>query len=82
VSTTDEIQLVSSSLASKVICYLTGVGGNWGFTLPDPANPGGSVQASAQIFVGPSQDIRLRVFSPDRINVPVSASASCLRVEP
>lgn len=82
VSTSSDTQLAPPSLASKVICYLTGVAGNWGYTVPDPSNPGGSIQTSAEIYVGPSNDIRLRVFSPDRVRVPVSASASCLRVDP
>ncbi|MCU0658501.1 MAG: hypothetical protein MUF64_25555 [Polyangiaceae bacterium] len=82
ISTSTDVQLVPSSMANKVICYLTGISGNWGYTVPDPANPGGSIQAYAEIYVGPSNDIRLKTFSPGVTATPISASASCLKVDP
>lgn len=77
---TTDIQLVSSLQASEVVCYISGLSGEWARTTADGTHPGASLQPYAQVYAGLGNDIRLKVFSPT--GAEVGAYASCLNVDP
>ena len=76
----NDVQLVTSSVAPHVICYLTSIGGDWANSRPD--GMGGTNQPYAKIYQGAGGDLRLQVWPPsasDRNGV--FASASCLNID-
>jgi hypothetical protein len=75
VLSTSDVELVSSTQANNVRCYITGVTGAWSST-----RNSGAVQPFAEIYKGQTNDIRLRVFPPEE-NDRVGAYASCIRIK-
>jgi len=75
VLSTSDVQLVSPAQANNVRCYITGINGAWSSTRNN-----GAVQPFAEIYKGPTNDIRLRIFPPGE-NDRVGAYASCIRLK-
>lgn len=75
VLSTSDVQLVPAAQAKNVRCYLTGIAGAWSSTRKDATE-----QPFAEIYTGPSNDIRLRV-SPSSGEDRVGAYASCIRIK-
>ena len=73
VFTNSDVQLVPPADAPGVFCYITGITGAWSST-----RAGGTQQPFAEIYNGPTGDIRLRV-SPTSGEDRVGARASCIR---
>lgn len=69
-----DVQLVPPAQADKVRCYINGITGAWSTT-----HNNGTVQPFAEIYKGPSGDIRLRI-APTEGKDRVGAIASCLRL--
>lgn len=77
----DDVILVPNPAdAKKVICYITGLEGDWSKTRPD--GQGGTDQPYAQIYKGPVGEIHLKAWPPHGDPDGVSAYASCLRIRP
>jgi hypothetical protein len=72
---TSDVQLVSPAQSEHARCFITGIAGAWSSTRND-----GTKQPLAEIFKGPTNDIRLRVFPADQADR-VGAFASCIRVK-
>jgi hypothetical protein len=72
---TSDVQLVSPALSENVRCFITGITGAWSSTRNN-----GAKQPFAEIFKGPTNDIRLRVFPADQTDR-IGAFASCIRVK-
>lgn len=75
VLSTSDVQLVPPAQANNVRCYVTGITGAWSST-----RNSGKVQPFAEIYKGPTGDVRLRV-SPTDENDRVGAYASCIRIK-
>jgi hypothetical protein len=77
VSTFGDVLLVPIADVAHTICYIDGIGGDWGKWQSD--GHGGSVQPYAQIYIDPQSGYHLKV-SPSASTDParVSASATCL----
>jgi hypothetical protein len=76
----NDAQLVTSSVAPHVICYITGIGGDWANSRPD--GMGGTNQPYAKIYQGSNGDLRLQVWPPSLTdNDGVYAYASCLNID-
>jgi hypothetical protein len=75
VLSTSDVQLVPPAQANNVRCYITGITGAWSSTRNN-----GTVQPFAEIYKGPTGDVRLRV-SPIGENDRVGAFASCIRIK-
>ncbi|AKU96235.1 hypothetical protein AKJ09_02899 [Labilithrix luteola] len=75
-STSGDVVLLPAARAAKTRCFISGIRGDWSVT-----NSNGTVQSFAEIYYGSSGDVRLRVVAADP-QVPVSASASCIRLRP
>jgi hypothetical protein len=82
-----DVQLAPESNANKEICFISGIKGDWSQTWPDPGVPGGSIQTYAQIYRKVGAGWWLKVY-PNNSEAtalgatPVSASASCLSIDP
>jgi hypothetical protein len=72
---TSDVQLVSPAQSENARCFITGIAGAWSSTRND-----GTKQPFAEIFKGPTNDIRLRVFPANQADR-VGAFASCIRVK-
>jgi len=75
VYSTSDVQLVPSAQSHNVRCFITGITGAWSST-----RNGATIQPYAEIYVGPTQDIRLRV-SPSTDQDRVGAYASCIQIK-
>ena len=75
----DDVQLVTAAVAPHVICYLTGLEGDWATSRLD--GNGVMVQPYATIEPGASGDVRLRVWPPIATDPKgVGAWATCLTI--
>jgi hypothetical protein len=74
VLSTSDVVLVPAAIAKDVRCYITGINGAWSSTRAN-----GTVQPFAEIYQGPSGDLRLRV-SPIDGKDRAGAYASCVRI--
>lgn len=72
---TSDAQLVTPAQSENVRCFITGIAGAWSSTRED-----GMIQPFAEIYKGPTNDIRLRVSPATEIDR-VGAFASCIRVK-
>ena len=75
VHTTSDTQLAAPADAKNVRCFVSGITGAWSST-----QSGGAVQPFAEIYVGPTQDIRIRV-APNTGTDKVGAYASCVKLK-
>ena len=77
VFSTSDVQLVPASQAYQARCFITGVTGAWSST-----RNGGTLQPFAEIYTGPTKDIRLRVGPDDSTGAVdrVGAYASCIQL--
>ena len=75
---TNDAQLVAYPQSKNARCFISGLSGAWSST-----RAGGTLQPYAQIYVGPTGDLRMRV-SPSDLGMPVDrvgANASCIQVK-
>jgi hypothetical protein len=75
VFSTSDAQLVSPAQSDITRCFITGIAGAWSSTRNN-----GATQPFAEIYRGPTNDMRLRV-SPANQADRVGAFASCIRVK-
>jgi hypothetical protein len=75
VFSTSDVQLVSPAQSDTARCFITGIAGAWSSTRND-----GATQPFAEIYKGPTNDLRLRV-SPDTQADRTGAFASCIQVK-
>jgi hypothetical protein len=80
IQSNDDVQLVTAAVAPHVICYLTGIGGNWATSRPDGS--GGMDQPYATIYQGLAGETRLKVWPPVATDADgITAYASCLNID-
>ena len=69
-----DVELVPFPQSRDAVCFLTGISGAWSST-----RAGGAEQPYAEIYLGPGDELRLRVGPWDSTDR-VGAYASCIKV--